>query len=462
MSETSLGDREEAQAASVASRLARFSAGVEYGDLPPSAVEFAKALILKILAGEIGGSHTPSAQALGAILRNKERPPEVGALGLGFKTSLWDAALLNVFSGHSSELEDVGHSPGGVSWDISVIPMVLSIAEREHLSGRQVIEAVAAGLEVSYRACLPFDPTPIGMVVPPTAAMGTAAAAARVYGLDPEQTEAAIGFSLSAAGMAEVSMGTDAHFFESALHAMQALIGTEMARAGLTSNPDLDGFSGMLAKGVRIEDALDRLGDRWLFEEIWIKKHPVCFLVHRQIDAVAEICAAEGLDADSIEHVEVYTGPGDASCDRPHPRTVGDMQFSFQHALGVAMLRGFVGLDDLLPSAVDDPEIERARRKVSVVIDDSIPFSVSLAEPTIVTVRATDGREFRREMLLARGSPDQPLTRSEYEDLFLRFASGPLTETIAKETMDTIFALEDVPDVAELTEGLIDIDRRRP
>jgi 2-methylcitrate dehydratase PrpD len=460
MTGTSVGGRDSSQISSVASQLARFSAGVDYDDLPVSAVEFAKGLILKIVAGEVGGSHTPSAQKLGSLMRGRGLPEEVGVVGQSFRTTLWEASLMNVFSGHCSELEDVAHSPGGVSWDISVIPMVLSMAEKLHLSGKAVIEAVAAGLEVSYRSCMPFDATPVGMVLPPTAAMGTAAAAARVYGLDAQLTESAMGFGLSAAGMAEVSMGTDAHFFESALHAYQGLMGTEMARVGMTSNPDLTGFSGLIPKGIELDDAVAGLGERWLFEEIWIKKHPLCFLVHRQTDAMAEICATEGLTVDDIEDVEVYTGPGDASCDRPHPRSVGDMQFSFQHALGVAMLRGSVGLADLLPAAADDPEIERARQKVHVTIDDSIPFSVSLAEPTKVTVKTNDGREIERELLLARGSPDQPLTTPEYEDLYRRFATGPLSEAAVEDTMETIFSLEKVADIAELTDKLTYPDRR--
>jgi 2-methylcitrate dehydratase PrpD len=146
MTGTSVDGRDSSQTASVASQLARFSAGVSYDELPPSAVEFAKALILKIVAGEVGGSHTPSAQKLGSLVRDRGLPEEVGVVGQGYRTSLWDATLMNVFSGHCSELEDVAHSPGGVSWDISVIPMVLTMGEKLHLSGKAVIEAVAAGL----------------------------------------------------------------------------------------------------------------------------------------------------------------------------------------------------------------------------------------------------------------------------------------------------------------------------
>jgi 2-methylcitrate dehydratase PrpD len=435
---------------SVTEELAAFAANLEFERIPASAVEFVKALSVKTFAAALGGSRAPSAAKLAAHVRGRGLPEEVGALGHGFRTSTWEAVLLNIFSGHSSELEDVAHSPGGVSWDITVIPVVATIAERMHLSGRQLIEAMVAGLEVHYRTCLPFDATPVGMVLPPTAAMGCAAGAARAMETPADQTVEAMGLAFSSAPMAEVSMGTDAHFFESALHGLQGLIAAETAQLGLTGNADLAGFEGMLAPTVAIEDARAGLGERWLFEEMWIKKYPVCFLVHRQLDALLEICAENGLGYEDIESIEVVTGPGEASCDRPRPRSVGDLQFSFQHALGVAALTGGVRLADVRIEATSDPRFAAAREKVSVSIDESLGFSVSLAEPTSVIVRTADGRSFERERLTARGSPEEPLARKELSDLFHTFVGDALAPMERERILEMLWDLDQLTDVAEL------------
>lgn len=441
-------------AATPAEDLAAFSNALTYEMLPDQTVEFAKVLVSKTVAGALGGSRTPSAQTMAELVRGRNLPPEAGVLGFGFKTSLWEAVLVNVFTGHNSELEDVAHSPGGVSWDITVIPLALSLAERLHLSGTKLIEAIVAGLEVHYRTCLPFDATAAGMILPPTAAIGCAVTAAKAYGLSVEQTREAMGLALSSASMAEVSMGTDAHFFESALHAFQGLAAAEMARAGLTGNPDIGSFEGLRAAGVPLERAGSELFQRWYFEEMWVKKYPVCFLVHRQIDAVIEICAAEDLAYEDIERVEVHTGPGDASCDRPDPKTVGDLQFSFQHTLAAAMLTGRVGLEEVAPAAISDPRFAEARRKVSVSIDHAIPFSVSLSEPTTVVIRTGDGRELRSERLLAKGSPMDPLTRDELNRLFWQFSAAALPEAEIERTLQTIWELDSLADAGELTETL--------
>jgi len=439
---------------SIAEELGKFVVGVNYDALPKEAVEFAKALILKTVAGTVAGSACPNAQKMAGLIRERNLPEEVGVIGCGFRTSSWEGVLLNAFCGHASELEDVGHSPGGVSWDITVIPLMLPLAQKLQLSGKALIETIVAGLEVHYRTCLPFDATSLGMVLPPTSAMGCAAAAAKAYELDAEQTTAAMGFTLSCPSMAEASMGTDAHFLESSLHSMQGLIGAEMAKLGLVSNPDIRSYEGMLAKGVKFEDVTADLYKRWCFQEIWIKKYPNCFLVHRQLDALFEIMRDNKLTHEDIQSVEVQTGPGDACCDRPNPKTVGDMQFSFQHSLGVAMLKGELTLEDFLPDAANDPNIEVARGKVSVNIDPNIPYTVSMAEPTTVVVRTKDGKDHSKQRISAIGSTEEPLSKEQFNQLYRHYTKSGLSEENIERTMTMIWDLENQNDISELMDIL--------
>lgn len=448
------GNAEAETPMAIAAELARFTVDLDYDDVPESAREFTKDLIVKTTAAMLGGSRIASSVTFADHVRDLDLPAEVGVVGFEYRTALWEAVLTNIFTGHNSELEDVAHSPGGVSWDITVIPLALAMGEKLHLSGRQVLESIIAGLEVHYRTCLPFDATAYGMILPPTAAMGCGAAAAKAAGLDVEQTTAALGFSLSSVSMAEVSMGSDAHFFESALHGLQGVVGAEMAALGLTGNPDLGVFAGLTASASSADDICDGLGERWFLEDYWIKKYPACFLVHRQLDALIEIKRENGLGFDEIDAIEVYTAPGEASCDRPDPKTVGDLQFSFQHTLAAAALDGSLGFEHVTIEAAEDPRYVEARKKVSVSVDESLPFSVALAVPTSVVVRTHDGRVFERERLTAKGSPQEPLGPEQLEELYWSFAGPVVTAEESKSILASIRSLEDLDDVAELMEAL--------
>jgi 2-methylcitrate dehydratase PrpD len=437
-----------------ARRLAEFTQELSYEDLPRDVVEFTKGLILKIVAAELGGSTTASAQKLAGLTASRGLRAEVGVAGFGFKTSLWDAVLQNVFTAHCSELEDVAHSRGGLSWDVTVVPLALSIAERERLTGRELLAVVAAGLEVQYRSSEPFDAVAAGYVLPPQAAMGCAAAAAKALRLDTDRTVHALGIALSTAAMAEVSMGTDAHFFESALHAYQGVAGAAQAAPRLTGHADLTSFAGLRAPAVGLDDITAGLGEQWWFAETWIKKYPLCFLVHRQVDALLELCAEHGLVYDDIAAVEVLTGPSDVSCDRPAPRTVGDLMFSIQHAVGAAMVDGAIELAAVREEAATDPRYVEARSKVSVAIDDAEARDFQMGVPTRVTVSTTDGRRLVRERLNARGAPDEPLDRQEIDAIFRRYAAGTLSEPQLEELLETIWAMEELDDVARVTDML--------
>lgn len=437
-----------------ARRLAEFTQQLAYEDLPDHVVDFTKGLIVKMVAAELGGSTTSSAQKLARLTAARGLPAEVGVAGFGFKTSLWDAVLQNVFTAHCSELEDVAHSKGGLSWDVTVIPLVLALAERERLSGRDVIAMVAAGLEVQYRSSEPFDAVEAGYVLPPHAAIGCAAAAAKGLKLDVDQTVHAMGIALSTAAMAEVSMGTDAHFFESALHAYQGIAAAEMAAAGMTGNPDLTSFAGLRASAVGLEDITAGLGGQWWFTETWIKKYPLCFLVHRQVDALLELRAEHELDYDDVASVEVVTGPSDVTCDRPNPRTVGDLMFSLQHSVGAALVDGAIELGAVREEAAVDPRYVAARAKVSVVIDESQAVDFQMGVPTKVTVTTTDGRQLVRERLAARGAPDEPLGREEIDVIFRRYAGGTLAGPALEDLLRTVRTLERLDDVSALTDVL--------
>ena len=138
-------------------------------------------------------------------------PEEAGVIGCGYMTSLWESVLLNAYFAHASELEDDSFYNGGVAWDITVVPLLLPMAQKLRISGKNLLEAIILGLEVHSRtAMLPSEH--LGMCVWP-GAVGPAAAAARALELNPEETISAFGLSMSAGPVLISNFGTDASLF---------------------------------------------------------------------------------------------------------------------------------------------------------------------------------------------------------------------------------------------------------
>ena len=230
----------------------------------------------------------------------------------------------------------------------------------------------------------------------------------------------------------------------------------EMAKIGLTGNPDLKFYEGLLANGTTFGDMTARLSERWHFQEIWVKKYPNCFYIHRQLDALFEIMRDNQLTYEDIEGVEVRTSPVYASCDRPDPKTAGDMQFSFRHSLGVAMLNGELTVEDFLPDSADNPQFAKARRKVDVILDPVDPSknSPDMSEPTTVIVKAKDGKSYSTQRTSVIGSPEEPLAHAEFSELYRRYTKNGLSRASVERTMEMLWDLDNLTDVSELMDTL--------
>jgi 2-methylcitrate dehydratase PrpD len=436
----------------IAKRLAEFTVRTKSEDIPADVLQFCKILTLKTMGGMIAGSAHPSAQKMARLVRERRQEERCGVIHGGFRTSLWDAVLLNSFFAHAREMED-DRFGGGVSWDITVIPTLISLGEKLKLSGKALLEAIAVGLEVHARTCL-FGAEHLGLTIVP-GAVGPAAGAARALGLNEEQTAAAMGLALSSANLSLTNFGTDAHYLESSLHSLQAIIAAEMAQQNMTSNPDLGAYlTRLLGKEVEPEALVRDLGKHWHLTEIMIKKYSCCFILHRQIDSVLQLRREHRLSFEDVAEIEVHGSPADQLCNRPEPKTEGDLQFSFQHTLGTAMYFGELGLDHFSTRLIDEPRFVAARSKVKVSIDPALP-KIIMQAPSRVTIRTKDGRAVTQERMYPIGSLQEPLSVDGIRDVYRMCVKGLIAEKDLNASADAILALEKQPGIGELIEMLM-------
>jgi 2-methylcitrate dehydratase PrpD len=428
-------------------RLAEFAVRTKFEDIPKEVIEFTKGLTLKTVAGMLVGSRKPSGQKMAGVIKNQKLSEEVGVMGSDFRTSLWEAVLLHAFYAHASELEDDRFN-GGVSWDITVIPILFPLAEKLKLSGKEVMEAMIVGLEVHARTCL-FNAEHLGMVLVPGAA-GPAIGAAKGLGLGVKETACALGLATSGVGVSIQSFGTDAHYLESALQSLQGMIAGDMARLGMSGNPDIGTFLTTHLGKERVDPKkmVEDLGRRWFLAEIWVKKYPCCFLTHRQIDSVIELRNQHNLSLGEVASIDVHASPGDEICNRPEPKSEGDLQFSFQHVLAAALVDGDVNTENISEHAIDNPRYTEGRSRVNFMLHPDLS-NIFLAEPSRVVVKMKDGREFSHERIYPIGHPKEPLTPEQFRGLYAKFTRNILPDNEISRTADAINKLETVKNVQE-------------
>jgi 2-methylcitrate dehydratase PrpD len=404
-------------------RLAQFVLEATLDDVPADVVAFVKDLTLKTVSGMLAGARFAPGPQMIELIRAKGLPAKAPVIGCDVRTAEWEAVFLSNFIAHATETED-DRLKHGVAWDIAVVPVVLALAGPYRLTGRQVLEATIMGLEVHCRTA-DANAEHLGLWCVP-AAVGTAAAAARIKGLTHEQTMNAMGMALASAAVSEVNLGSDAHGFESAMQCLQAIAAVDAAQAGLTSNPRLRQFLERLVgpENVFPEVFLGGLWKSWSLMDINIKKYPACSSIHRPADALRELMSEDGFSGDDVVELVAEISPYDTFNDRPDPISVNDAKFSYQHCLGAVLVDGNIDFSNI--TAIDDPRYIEARHRVRLYVhaDWSPLMHVS---PNAVTVRLADGTERRRERQEFKGSRADPLTHEEFVDLFRVFTDAILT-----------------------------------
>ena len=116
----------------------------------------------------------------------------------GIRLPAPQAALLNASMGHALDFDDTLDTGGSIHPGVSVLGAVLAACDSlEGVTGRDVLVAVALGLDVSCRIALAST---LDRGWHRTAAMGVfgaTAAAGKLIGLTPGQTLAAFGIAYS-------------------------------------------------------------------------------------------------------------------------------------------------------------------------------------------------------------------------------------------------------------------------
>lgn len=183
----------------VTQRFAQHASNLRYEQLPPSLVERVKQSVLDTLGVSIGTSTlAEEARIVADYVRALGGVPEARILGFGGAAPAAWAAFANGSLGHMLDYDDVG---GGGHVGIATIPVALALAEKAGgVSGRELIAAVAAGMDIHVRLNEAIDIPDWTMAEGWFATqlfgfVSGAATAARLLRLDAAHTEHAFGIA---------------------------------------------------------------------------------------------------------------------------------------------------------------------------------------------------------------------------------------------------------------------------
>lgn len=182
--------------------LARFAASVKYENIPAPAREYCKDILLDTLACAFAGHFGEETDQIARFAKSLATSTESTVIG-GDNLSLAGATLLNGYLITAVTMCDI-HRSTLTHVTPEVVPAALLIGERDNVSGRDLLVALAAGFEVTTRVGVGSDYPAVrkrgyhgpGVFGP----FGAAAAVGRLRGLSPEAMARAFGLAGSQAG----------------------------------------------------------------------------------------------------------------------------------------------------------------------------------------------------------------------------------------------------------------------
>jgi 2-methylcitrate dehydratase PrpD len=346
--------------------------------------------------------------------------PQASIWGTGAKLSVTQAAYINSVATHVLDFEPMWSPP---THSVSpTVPVAFALAEAHSLNGRQIIAAVAKGIEVQGRLQyagdqyvpeeLKFHPPGVAGVI------GSSVVSADLLGLDVLTMQHAIGLAASRAGalLANVgSMTKSTHCGNAAASGLDAAL---LAQRGFTANPDvLEAPKGLIRTFYPDRFDADRLlaygkPYRVVDPGLAIKLFPSQYGTHYGITAGLELHAALGGRKD-IRRVRMIS-PVMKYVNRPEPATGLDGKFSLQYTTAAALLDGAVKIDSFTDKRRFSSDMVQMLKKIELEQDESIPgdFHSMRVE---VHVELQDGTRHSAICRGPRGSWGFPMEDRDHE-----------------------------------------------
>lgn len=360
------------------------------------------------------------------------RPVRLDALNAAFINSMSSGAL----AFNDTHFATVAHPTG------PVVAALLALAERQPLTGKDLLHALILGVEVQCRVgnilCVPPAECHVGLSMKGLAGtIGAAVAAGRILGLDETGMTAAIGHAANQASGLREAQSTMASHFTYGHAARCGLTAALLAARGFEcSDSMIEGPKGYAASyGLRpnLEVAVDKLGLTFETSAIAYKPYPSGFVVHPIIDACLEIARKSSFDATQIERIELNVNPLAAKLtNRVEPRDRAQALVSFQHWAAVSLIYKAAGIAQVTDAIVRDPLVSELRRKVAHTGLEGLG-----REAASVRVLLTDGTSMQASVAHCRGSVKRPLTDEDITDK----ARAQLQTVYPAHTAERILAL---------------------
>jgi 2-methylcitrate dehydratase PrpD len=461
--------------------LAEFVSGLKYEDIPQDVVDHAKLLVLDTMGCGLLGAGMPWSIRMRATAEEIEAPRDASVWGTTLKFSAPTAAMINGTAVHGFEIDDVG--AGGHNGSVTLTSILPLADHRGGVTGKDVITAVVAGVEVASRVgrCVGGIPH-TGMGFHGPGLMGTfasAGSAAKALKLTPDETVDTLGHAgQQAASLMFTHHGGMGKRMLAGQAARAGTLGALLAANGYTNAPNVfeaeyGGFPAAHTGNQRppaydLTQLTRGLGSEWQFKGVNFKMWACRVPNHPTLEAIRNLRMKHTIPPEDIASVEIRLGKGSyQNVGWAYvPTTITSAQLNIHYVSAIMLLENDVFVDQFTGGKHKDPRVLDMISRVKVIHDAQMdtpgeggglggtPVKITMKDGTVLEAV---GRQRRTSF---EGGPDA-VTKEDVLLKFRKMVRHAWPESTQATVIEMCEHLEGVKDATELSR-VMQLDNLQP
>ena len=446
----------------IAEEFSSWSKNLKVKDIPEK-TRFTLRFLLKDICGIILSARNED--YVKSLVETYKGSGNLISLGHSERFDLFSSAIIAGTAAHGEDFDDTFEgNPMHVG--ATMIPAMLSAAQKFNLDGDQILKGLAVGSELICRLALVAPTAMHKQSFHPTAVCGTfgvAAGLSSVLDLSEKQMVSALGVAGSFTSgiieyLAEGSWTKRVHPGWSANSGMNA---TLIAKSGFygprTVFEGKHGFFEAFALKEIERDyshLTDGLGKRWENQNLAFKPFACGTMAQPFVDCAIKI-RKKIKNLNEISSITAKVGEGtvhrlwEPLKEKRQPSTPYSAKFSVPYCVAVGFIRGDAGLNEFNEQSINDKEILSLASKVNYEIDPNNEYPKNY---TGTLICKTSDSEFSEHQPCFRGGIREPLTKDDIDKKYnANLNYSKISEENKKNLNNFIETLFDKPEFSKIT-----------
>lgn len=435
--------------------LAAFASSLRFEDIPPEVVQRIKLSLLDSLGCCLFGATLPWTRKVARMAIAEGAAPVASLIGMGTKSSVSLACLVNGTAGHAFEMDDIHKEsilhPGSIATPVA-LALAEHLASKGAFGGRDIITAMVAGYEVGTRVGNAATMSLFFRGFHPQGTSGAfiaAATASRALSLEAGRFQHALGMAGSqAGGLMAAQEGAMVKRFHCGRAAQSGVYSALLAQSDFTGITDVleaayGGYLSSYSDKPNAARLTDGLGRTWETLNVGYKPHASVTSIHTALDGLTAIMSENKLSANDIAAVDVGTSHmTHVHCAWEYKaQGVTAAQMNLYYGLAVIAIDGIAFTEQYQEARLKDPAILAFIARIRAHVDPDIEAKgPAFRHAAHIRVTASDGRRFEKSINDRRGSPENPLTQDEIE---YKFRHVTRSCRMPEDTIERVIALAD-------------------